>query len=110
MFGNKEKKIEKMVEKRNAAVLIHLAGDKDSVIALKAVEALGHVPGDDSYNTLITLLRSPRADMRAAAATALGTLGDPKAQAHISHMLTTEKDAVVLEAMRKAQSKLHNNE
>ena len=99
MFGNKEKKIEKMVEKRNAAGLIHLAGDKDSVIALKAVEALGHVPGDDSYNTLITLLRSPRADMRAAAATALGTLGDPKAQAHISHMLTTEKDAVVLEAI-----------
>ena len=48
MFGNKEKKIEKMVEKRNAAGLIHLAGDKDSVIALKAVEALGHVQGDDS--------------------------------------------------------------
>ena len=77
---------------------------------LKAVEALGQVKGDDSYNTLISLLRSPRADMRAAAATALGALGDQKARAHIDHLSKTEQDSVVLEAMKQALSKLHSNE
>lgn len=110
MFGNKEQKIEKMVAKKNAAGLIKLVNDKDHVIALKAVEALGQVKGDDSYNTLITLLRSPAADVRAAAATALGTLGDQKARAHIDHMIKDEKDVVVQEAMKKALGKLHSNE
>ena len=107
MFGNKEQKIEKLVEKKNAAGLIRFINDKDSVIALKAV---GQVKGDDSYNTLISLLRSPRADMRAAAATALGALGDQKARAHIDHLSKTEQDSVVLEAMKQALSKLHSNE
>ena len=110
MFGSKEQKLEKMVEKKNTAGIIKLINDKDSIIALKAVEALGKVPGDDSYNTLITLLRSPRADVRAAAATSLGALGDQKARAHIDHMIGNEKDAVVVEAMKKALSKLHSNE
>ena len=66
--------------------------------------------GDDSYNTLITLLRSPAADVRAAAATALGNLGDQKARAHIDHMIKEEKDAVVQETMKKALSKLHSDE
>ncbi len=110
MFGNKEQKIEKMVVKKNAAGLIKLVNDKDHMIALKAVEALGQVKGDDSYNTLITLLRSPAADVRAAAATALGTLGDQKARAHIDHMIKEEKDVVVQEAMKKALGKLHSNE
>lgn len=110
MFGNKEQKLEKMVAKKNAAGIIALVNDKDTVIALKAVEALGKVPGDDSYNTLITLLRSPRAEVRAAAAAALGTLGDQKARAHIDHMIVNEKDAVVVEAMKKTLSMLHSNE
>ena len=110
MFGNKEQQIEKLVEKKNAAGLIRFINDKDSVIALKAVEALGQGKGDDSYNTLISLLRSPRADMRAAAATALGALGDQKARAHIDHLSKTEQDSVVLEAMKQALSKLHSNE
>ena len=110
MFGNKEHKIDKMVEKQNAAGLIKLVSDHDHVIALKAVEALGQVKGDDSYNTLITLLRFPAADVRAAAATALGNLGDQKARAHIDHMIKEEKDAVVQETMKKALSKLHSDE
>ena len=110
MFGNKEQKLEKLVEKKNAAGIIKLVESKDSVVAMKAIESLGKVPGDDSYNTLITLLRSPQANVRAAAATALGVLGDQKARAHIDHLLTTEKDSVVAEAMKKALSKLHSND
>ncbi len=110
MFGNKEQKLEKMIAKNNAAGIIGLVTSKDPSISLKAVEALGKVTGDDAYNTLITLLRSPRADIRAAAASALAEMGDSKAQAHISHMLTTETDAVVIEAMKTALSKLHSKD
>ena len=110
MFGNKEQKLEKMVAKKNAAGIIKLVNDKDAAIAIKAVESLGKVPGDDSYNALITLLRSPKADVRAAAVSSLGNLGDPKAKAHIDHLMANEKDAVVLSAMKKALSHLHSKE
>lgn len=110
MFGNKEQKLEKMIAKNNAGGIIALVNSKDAALSLKAVEALGKVTGDDAYNTLITLLRSPRADVRAAAATSLANMGDPKAQAHISHMLPNEKDAVVVEAMKNALSQLHTKD
>ena len=110
MFGNKEQKLEKMITKNNVSGIIALINNKDVTLSLKAVEALGKVTGDDAYNTLITLLRSPRADVRATAASALANMGDPKAQAHISHMLPGEKDAVVIEAMKAALSKLHTKD
>lgn len=110
MFGSKEQKLEKMIAKNNVSGIISLITSKDPALSLKAVEALGRVTGDDAYNTLITLLRSPRADVRAAAATSLANMGDAKAQAHISHMLPGEKDAVVIEAMKNALSKLHTKD
>ena len=110
MFGNKEKKLEKMVEKKNAAGIIKLINDKDAAIALKAVASLGKVPGDDAYNALISLIRSPKAEIRAAAVTALAERGSPKAKAHIDHMLTGEKDAAVIAALKAAQAKIHGKE
>ena len=101
MFGSKEQKLEKMIAKNNVSGIIGLITSKDPALSLKA---------DDAYNTLITLLRSPRADVRAAAATSLANMGDAKAQAHISHMLPGEKDAVVIEAMKNALSKLHTKD
>ena len=109
MCGSKEQKLEKLVAKKKADAIINLIGGKDISLSLKAIEALGKVPGDESYNELISLIRSPRADIRAAAISALGTLGDPKARAHISHMVAAEKDPVVVEAMKKAMAKLHGN-
>ncbi|MCI5771266.1 MAG: HEAT repeat domain-containing protein [Clostridiales bacterium] len=110
LFGSKSDKIAKAIEKKNAAGIIKYLNDKDAGVVMQAVAALGKVQGDDSYNTLVSLLRSPKAEIRAAAVTALTELGDPKAQAHVSHMETTEKDAVVLEAVKKALSKLHDKE
>ena len=110
LFGSKSDKIAKAIEKKNAAGIIKYLNDKDAGVVMQAVAALGKVQGDDSYNTLVSLLRSPKAEIRAAAVTALTELGDPKAQALVSHMETTEKDAVVLEAVKKALSKLHDKE
>ena len=110
MFGSKEQKLEKMVAKKNAAGIIKLVCDKDPAISLKAVECLGKVPGDDAYNTLITLIRAPKAETRAAAVSALAEMGSPKAKAHIDHMLASEKEAKVIDAIQKAQTKLHSKD
>lgn len=110
MFGNKDQKIEKLVEKKNAAGLIALLNDKNVPLSLKAAEALGKVNSDEAYNMLITLMRSPMAEMRAVAIAALGEMGDQKARAHIDHNYATETDPMVQEAMREALSKLHTNE
>ena len=110
LFGSKESKIQKCIEKQNAAPVIKLIGDKDDNVTLQAVAALGKIPGDDSYNVLIALLREKTPSLRAAAVTALAEMGDPKAKAHISHLGKMEKDAVVLEAIHKAVAKLHTQD
>ncbi len=110
MFGNKEEKIEKLAAKNNAGALIKMINEKDMALSVKAITALGTCKGDDAYNTLIALLRSPSAEIRAATATALGTLGDPKAHAHLDHLMASEKDSKVAAAMKAALSKLHSKE
>ena len=110
LFGSKESKIEKAVAKKNAAAAIKLLGDKDTAIVLKAIEALGKIPGDESYNELIALLRSPNSQVRAAAVTALGVFGDPKGRAHVAHMEKTEKDVAVLKAIGNTLAKLHGKD
>lgn len=110
MFGNKANKIQKCISKKTAAPVIKLLKDKDVTVVMQAIEALGKIPGDESYNELVSLLRSPAAEVRTAAITALGELGDPKGRAHIAHMEKTEKDAVVLEAANKALARLHGQD
>ena len=110
LFGSKESKIAKFIEKGNAAGLIKLISGKDMGIVTKAIEALGSVKGDDAYNQLISLLRSEKSEIRAAAVKALGIKGDQKAKAHIDHLITEEKDSTVLAAMKEAQAKLHSKE
>lgn len=110
MFGNKDQKIEKLIRKNHVAGLIALITEKNVPLALQATAALGKVKGDDAYNMLITLMRSPMAEMRATAITALGEMGDQKARAHIDHNYAYETDPQVQEAMKKALSLLHTNE
>lgn len=111
MFGgSKTSKIEKAVAKRNASVLIALAGEKDKEIRDAAIAGLGKVKNEDSYNALIAMLRSPDAAIRVAVADALADSGDGKARAHIDHMLSAETDENVKTALRKAIAKLHTNE
>ena len=110
MFGSKESKIDKMVTKNNAVGIIKMINGKDMAGTKQAIAALVKVRNDDSYNELISLLRSPTAEIRAAAASALGEMNYPKARAHLVHVAEAEKDAAALEAMKQAIAKLHSNE
>ena len=110
MFGSKEQKLEKMIAKNNVSGIIGLITSKDPALSLKAVEALGRVTGDDARSRPRAPPRPPRGGGRAAAPTSLANGGDAKAQAQNSHMLPGEKDAVVIEAMKNALSKLHTKD
>lgn len=110
MADGKERKLEKLIAKQDAQRIIAMITEKDVGLSLKAAQALGKVKSDDAYNMLITLLRSPMPEMRAAAVTALAEMGDQKARAHIDHNFLSEENAMVQEAMRAAQAQLHTNE
>ena len=110
MFGNKEKKIEHAIEKKNPAAVIALFTDKDEHIRLAAIEAAGKIGGDDSMNALIPLLHHADPKMRAAAAAALAVVGNSHAAAFLSYQLDHEQDPTVLEAVRKAMQRFHGAE
>ena len=85
LFGNKDKKIEHAIAKKNAAAVTGLFEDKDEHIAMMAIDAAGKIGGDDCMNALIPLLHHPDAKHRAAAATALAAVGNSHAAAFLSY-------------------------
>ena len=106
LFGNKTKQVESAIDHKKADKLIALAKDKDEAVALAAVKGLGVVGGEDAINFLVTQLRHIKPEFRAAAATSLGEIGDPLAQAHISGVLKFEKDTATIQAMHAAMAKI----
>lgn len=110
LFGNKEKKIEHAIAKKNAAAVTGLFEDKDEHIAMMAIDAAGKIGGDDCMNALIPLLHHPDAKYRAAAATALAAVGNSHAAAFLSYQLDHEQDATAKKAIRKAMQRFHGQD
>lgn len=110
LFGNKEKKIEHAIAKKNAAAITGLFEDKDEHIAMMAIDAAGKIGGDDCMNALIPLLHHPDAKHRAAAATALAAVGNSHAAAFLSYQLDHEQDATAKDAIRKAMQRFHGQD
>ncbi len=106
MFGTKMDKIKKAVKNSNVKTLIELANSKDMHIKLAAIDGIGKVGGDDASNYLVMQLRNIDAQIRVAAATALGETGDIHSRAHISGQLTRETDPHIRDAMSKAVMKI----
>ena len=100
-------KIAKLVEKGKEAPLIKLAGDKDKETRLAAIEAMGRIGKDDSFNAMVpSMLIDEDPDIRAAAATALGVMKNAHASAHLRYYLEREKDEKVGAALKAAISNL----
>lgn len=85
-------KIEKAVEKKKFAQLKKMAEGRDASLRLEALEAMGKIGGEESFNYLTGTLRSQDAAMRGAAADGLGHLKDSKARAFLDHQLKSESD------------------
>lgn len=99
-------KVEKAIEKKKFSQLAKLAEGRDATLRLEAIEGMGKVPGEESFNYLTNLIRSPDAKVRGAAASALGELKDAKARAFLDHQMQHEEDPAVLEQIRGALARL----
>lgn len=106
MFGSKQDKIQKAIEKKKTDALIKFLGDKDKSIVLAAIQGLGTIKEDDSFNAVIPYLSSDDAQLRQAAAEALGEMGNAHAKAFLLHAASIEKDAKARAAMEHANGKL----
>lgn len=95
-------KVEKAIEKKKFDPLKKMADGRDDALRLEAIEAMGKVPGEDSFNYLTGALRNPDAKIRTAAANGLGELKNPKARAFLDHSMQQEQDDTVRETMRGA--------
>ena len=71
MFGSSLSKVERLIEKKKDDDLAKLAAGKDSATQLAAIAGLGKVRGEISFNTLVSLLRSPDANVRVSVANAI---------------------------------------
>lgn len=109
LFGNKADKIKKDIEKKNEKGLIAFAHEKDKQMRLEAIAGIGKVGTDDGFNCLIPMLGDEDADIRAAAATALGDLGNIHARAHLSFHFKNEQDERVKEAIQAALGKIRDD-
>ena len=106
MFGNKQDKIAKAIEKRKIGELIKFTQDKDIEVAAAALTGLGKIVDDDSFNALVPFLSSPEATLRQAAACAMGEEGNGHGKAFLLHAISIEKDPSVKAAMEKACGQL----
>lgn len=108
MFGNKMETVEKAIEKKNEKKLLKLMDDRDKQVVLAAMRGIGKVGSDDGLNTLISLLHSPDDDIRAAAASALGEMGNGHAKAHLSHQMANEANENVKKSIAGALSQIRD--
>lgn len=95
-------KIEKAVRKKNFGMLLKLSQGRDIATGIEAIEAMGRLGGNDSFNQLTGLLRNRDADIRGAAANGLRVLGDEKARAFLEHQLQQEDDPAVQDKIKGA--------
>ena len=101
------KKIERAIAKQKFEPLKKLADGRDEALKIEAIEAMGQVSGEESFNYLTVALRNPSVSIRVAAAMGLGALKNPKATAFLSHQLQQETDDNVRKTMQNALALCH---
>lgn len=102
MFGNNLKRIEKLASRKKPEALAKFLTSSDARVRVAAIKGLGESGGEIAFNHLTPLLRDSDPLVRAASATALRALEDPRAVAFISNSLKDETDIATKEAMSKA--------
>ena len=101
------KKVEHAIAKQKFEPLKKLADGRDEALKLEALEAMGRIPGEESFNYLTVALRNPSIGIRAAAAAGLAVLKNPKAAAFLSHQIQQETDENVRKVMQNALACCH---
>lgn len=107
-MGNNIEKINHFAEKGKANKILPYLKSKDKATRLAAIHGLGHCDGnEEAFNHLTTMMTSVTdKEERMAVYEGLGDLGKEQSFYHMSHYITKEQDSDVVEAMRKAMSKI----
>lgn len=113
MLMSTEKKIaklEKYSKKQKIGKLSKYADSKHPEIRLAVAKELAGIKTDESYNTLIIMLKDNDSLVRKQAVLSLGELGRNSAFTHINYILDTTTDPDLQKACRNSLSKIHNTE
>mgnify|MGYP001315087227 FL=1 len=96
------KKIEKWEKKKKVKKLLSVLNADDKEVRIHAIRALSGFDSLDVINALVSFLRDPNPDIRAAAVDTLGKIGSGKAVEFVRFMLEKETDENVREAAKNA--------
>lgn len=94
---------------QNWPLIVNLVDDESSAVRVRAIDALGALRAREAVVTLIAKLSAsnePTASVRAAAAAALGQLGDSSARAAVLEASELDEDRFVRDAARIAARRL----
>lgn len=101
-FGDKVKAARKAAERKNLRTLLRLAQDESYAAQIIALKGLGDAGDVSAVSALLPRLQDPEFEVRAAAAEALGKLGDSEVRARLLECLRTEKNDFVRQTITAA--------
>jgi HEAT repeat protein len=109
LFGSNLEKILKFAQSGKGVKALPFASSKKADERAAAATALGFTTDDDSYNTLVNLLRDPDSTVCINAAGALDKLGRKPAAEHLRHTANHTSDEAVKAACNAAAASLSNH-
>lgn len=114
MFGVSEEKIQRWTEKGRVNRVLKAAENPKPNIRRAAIEALGKLNTEESFNSLVLALRDSDPEIRRLATKALGVQGNPLAVEHLRHVSLRDGDDEVkklaVEALRRIDVPLEEEE
>jgi HEAT repeat protein len=105
-FGDKESMVEKLAQKKNSKKLVALLKDRQPEIRKQVIVALGKIGDEMSVNTLIGMLSDPDPATRKVVIASMGGMANQTIKSHLQHLITTEKDASVKQAISDALARI----
>jgi len=107
MFAVTVQKVEKWAQKKKISKLISKGLQNDNKeIRIATIAALGKCGDETAMHQLIALLRDPDADIRAAAAEALGAMANPRSLEFVKQAMNNESDEKVREKAKLAANQI----
>lgn len=103
---SKLKDIQKAVSRKNIVSLKAYASSRDLSLRTAAIAGLGSTGSAEAFQPLVGQLSCADAEVRIAAAKALGELGDLRGRTYLLHFMEADRDSRVRAAMREALAKL----
>lgn len=102
-------KIQKLAEKKKTAKIIKFLESSDTAVVVAALKALAEIKDEDSVNSISARIDSESAEIRVAAAGALGAIGTEYAKTYLQHRSASEKDEKVKAAISEALHQISIN-